>query len=87
MMEAKVLEFEPSTALFVSDEDPLLFYRRIGEFGQRYLNPEGELYFEINEALGTETLELMQQQGYTHLELRKDLYGKERMIKGVKKTL
>lgn len=83
-MEAKVLQFEPATALFVPDEDPLLFYRRICEFGQQQLTPQGKLFFEINEALGKEMLTLMQQQGYTHLELRKDFYGKERMIKGIK---
>lgn len=83
-MEAKVLQFEPATALFVSDEDPLLFYRRICEFGRQYLNPQGEIFFEINEALGRESMELMRRQGYTRLELRKDFYGKERMIKGTK---
>lgn len=80
-MEDRVLRFEPSQALFVPDEDPLVFYRRIGEFGQRQLNPGGKLFFEINEALGPQMLELMEQCGYTNLELRKDFYGKDRMVK------
>lgn len=81
-MEAKVLQFEPSLALFVPDQDPLLFYRRICEFALEHLNPQGELFFEINEALGPQTLELMKQYGYTNLELRQDFYGKDRMVKG-----
>jgi len=83
-MEAKVLDHEPPQALFVSDQDPLIFYRRIGEFGQKYLNSQGKIFFEINEALGVETLALLEQQGYKNLELRKDFYGKDRMIKGEK---
>ena len=80
-MEAKVLRFEPPQALFVPDREPLLFYRKICEFGQKYLNQQGLLFFEINEALGPQTLELAEQYGYTETELRKDFYGKDRMIK------
>lgn len=80
-MEAKVLEYEPHQALFVTDEDPLIFYRRIAEFGQHYLRQEGFLFFEINEALGKETIELLKQYRYREIEIRRDFYGKERMIK------
>ena len=80
-MEERVLRFEPSGALFVPDEDPLLFYRRICEFGREHLNRRGLLFFEINEALGAETLQLMERYGYANLELRQDFCGKDRMVK------
>jgi len=83
-MESKVLDFEPSTALFVPDKDPLIFYRKICEFGQEYLKKQGYLFFEINEALGVETCQLVEQYGYHNIELRKDFFGKERMIKAQK---
>lgn len=84
LMEPNVLEHEPEQALFVADSDPLLFYRRIAEFGQLYLNRGGELYFEINEAFGNETVALLKQKGYSNVELRKDFYGKDRFVKALK---
>jgi len=82
-MEKTVLDFEPHTALFVSDSDPLLFYRAIAEFGHRALNQGGKLYFEIN-PLKAETLkEMLQDEGYRDIELRKDIFGKQRMIKAI----
>lgn len=84
MMEPHVLEHEPSLALFVPDNDPLLFYRQIAEFGLLYLKKEGYLFLEINEALGTETVHLLQITGYQDIELRKDFFGKDRMIKARK---
>ncbi len=83
-MESKVLDFEPSTALFVPNHDPLIFYRTICELGQKHLKNEGYLFFEINEALGIETCQLIEQYGYRNIELRKDFFGKERMIKAKK---
>lgn len=83
-MEAKVLDYEPHEALFVPDQDPLLFYRAIANFGLRYLKPGGLLFFEINEALGSETATLLETLGYEAVEVRKDLYGKERMTKASK---
>lgn len=80
-MEAKVLDYEPHSALFVPDDDPLRFYRRIAAFGQHYLNAGGLVFFEINEALGAETARLLATTGYEDVEIRKDLYGKERMAK------
>ena len=83
-MEAKVLDHEPHQALFVPDEDPLLFYRAIAEFGLTHLHPQGLLFFEINEAFGQETIALLSRYGYRNIELRKDFYGKERMVKSEK---
>jgi len=83
-MEAKVLDHEPHQALFVPDEDPLLFYRAIAEFGLTHLHPQGLLFFEINEAFGQETIALLTRYGYRNIELRKDFYGKERMVKSEK---
>lgn len=79
-MSKHVLEFEPHKALFVPDEDALLFYRKIADFALQHLQPNGVVYAEINQQLGKETIELFQQKGFT-VELRKDMSGNERMIK------
>lgn len=79
-MARHVLDFEPSLALFVPDEDALLFYRKIAQFGKTHLREGGAVFVEINEALGKETVYLFEQLGYTVM-LRKDLQGKDRMIK------
>lgn len=80
-MHQNVLQHEPPLALFVPDEEPLLFYRAIADFGLQHLHNNGLLFFEINEALGKEVIELLQQKGYENVELRKDLQGKDRMVK------
>ena len=80
-MEANVLENEPHLALFVPDDDPLLFYRAIARFGQRHLVEGGHLYFEINALCGTETVAMLRQENYTEVELIQDLYGKDRIVK------
>lgn len=80
-MEANVLDWEPHTALFVPDADPLLFYRRIAELGVSMLNEGGALYFEINRAYGEETVRMLEGLGYKQIELRKDDWGNDRMIK------
>ncbi len=85
-MHRNVLDYEPARALFVKDDDPLLFYRTIAAFGQLHLQPGGLLFFEINEAFGKETVDLLDKQGYQDIELKKDFYGKERMIKATKAT-
>lgn len=82
-MQEQVVAYEPSIALFVPDEDALLFYRQIGLLAKEKLNPGGALYFEINEAFGKETAELLREQGYINVEVRKDLFGKDRMVKAV----
>jgi release factor glutamine methyltransferase len=80
-MRGNVLQHEPHLALFVPDEDALLFYKTIAEFGSQHLNKDGQLFFEINEALGEEVKELLLQKGYSNVEVRKDMQGKERMVK------
>lgn len=81
-MEAHVTEWEPHTALFVPDDDALCFYRAIAEIGQtEALRPGGYIYVEINQALGKETVALFKSYGYHNVELRKDIYGNDRMIK------
>ena len=80
-MEANVLENEPHMALFVPDDDPLLFYRAIARFGQRHLVEGGHLYFEINALCGKETVAMLRQENYTEVELIQDLYGKDRIVK------
>jgi release factor glutamine methyltransferase len=80
-MEANVLEHEPGLALFVSDTDPLIFYRAIAQFASKQLNESGYLFFEINENLGDEMVELVKQLGFKSIELRRDLNGKNRMLR------
>ena len=80
-MDANVLDWEPETALFVPDADPLLFYRKIAELGVSMLCKGGALYFEINRAYGEETLRMLEGLDYRQLELRKDDFGNDRMIK------
>ena len=79
-MSKHVMEFEPHKALFVPDEDALLFYRKIADFALQHLQPNGAVYVEINQQLGKETVELFQQKGFS-VELRNDISGNERMIK------
>ena len=83
-MHANVLDWEPHTALFVPDSDPLLFYRTIAKKGLTLLTPGGRLYFEINRAHGKETMEMLAALGYTDIELRKDFAENDRMIRAVK---
>lgn len=79
-MMPNVLDHEPHMALFVENEDALLFYREIGNAGLNYLKPGGKLFFEIHEALGTETFKMLKELGYKQIQLRKDLQGKDRMV-------
>ena len=81
LMEQNVVGFEPHLALFVPDNDPLLFYRTIARFAAAHLQPHGMLYFEINERMGERTSELLREQGFSEILTRKDLQGKERMIR------
>lgn len=83
-MAVNVLEHEPHTALFVPDADPLLFYRAITRLAVRTLNKGGRLYFEINPIYADDTCRMMRAEGMTAVELRSDMYGKQRMAKGVK---
>lgn len=83
-MAVNVLEHEPHTALFVPDTDPLLFYRAITRLAVQTLNKGGRLYFEINPIYADDTCRMMRAEGMTAVELRSDMYGKQRMAKGVK---
>ncbi|WP_320020047.1 peptide chain release factor N(5)-glutamine methyltransferase [Labilibaculum manganireducens] len=83
-MEKNVLDYEPHTALFVTDHDPLLFYRTIAELALLHLKKGGKLYFEINESLGNEMVILLKQKGFNSIRLRSDINGKTRMISAIK---
>lgn len=79
-IKPNVLEYEPHLALFVEDNDALLFYRKIAELAKKSLTENGKLYFEINQYLGKETVELLEDLGFKNIELKKDIYGNDRMI-------
>ena len=81
-IKKNVLAFEPHLALFVEDNDALLFYRKIAQLALKNLTPNGLLFFEINQYLGKETVELFENLGFKNIELKKDIYGNDRMIKG-----
>lgn len=83
-MEANVLEWEPELALFVPDDDPLLFYRRIADLGRELLFPDGKIYFEINQAYGDEVEELLHDMHYKNIEVIRDFFGNSRMVKAKK---
>jgi release factor glutamine methyltransferase len=80
-MHPNVLEYEPATALFVTNEDPLLFYRKIAALAMSYLSPGGQLYFEINEYLSKELIILLKAAGFLNIEIKKDIFGKDRMLR------
>ena len=82
-MHSNVLNYEPHRALFVSDDDPLLFYEAIADLGREILLPEGAIYCEINEKFQEETLRIFYDRSYKTAEMRKDINGKPRMIKAV----
>ena len=79
-MERNVLDWEPFSALFVPNNDPLLFYRRIGELGRMMLVDGGRLYFEINRAYGEATAMMLCGQGYTGIRILKDISGNDRYV-------
>jgi len=81
LMQLNVIDHEPDIALFVNDDDPLLFYRKISELSKRYLKHNGTLYLEINEYLGVEMEKMLNEAGFKHVELKKDMFGKNRMLK------
>jgi release factor glutamine methyltransferase len=81
-MQNNVLLYEPESALYVSDEDPLCYYRAIADFSRRHLFSAGKLYLEINERYGKEAQKLLLKTGYSHVLLRKDMQGKDRMVGG-----
>ncbi len=83
LMQPNVLEHEPHLALFVEDEAPLCFYDAIGRLAQQALEPKGQLFFEINEYLGRETIALLETKAFQTVTLKQDNFGKDRMVKAV----
>ena len=81
LMQLNVIDHEPDIAVFVEDDNPLLFYRRISELSRQYLKHNGTLYLEINEYLGVEMEKMLNEAGFKHVDLKKDMFGKNRMIK------
>lgn len=79
-----VLQNEPHLALFVEDENPLIFYTKIADLARIYLKENGWLFFEINQYLGQETVSLLKEKGFQNIELKKDIFGNDRMIKALK---
>ncbi len=80
-MHTNVTDFEPHTALFVPEDDPLIFYKAIADFAAEHLEKDGLLFFEINESYGEQTVEILTHKLFKKIELRKDMSGKFRMIK------
>jgi release factor glutamine methyltransferase len=81
-MHRNVLEFDPELALFVADETPLLFYDTIVDFAVQYLKPNGQLYFEIHQDFGQQTVALLESKGFRNVAIVKDLYGNDRIVFG-----
>lgn len=84
LMQPNVLKNEPKSALFVSDDDPLVFYDAIAQTALTTLKQNGKVYCEINEALGPETAKIFKDKGFTDVEIRKDINGKDRMLRAKK---
>ena len=82
-INANVLEYEPHLALFVEDDDALIFYKKIANLAKKNLKINGQLYFEINQYLGKETVELLEKLGFKNIQLFKDIYGNDRMISAI----
>ncbi|MFI3295830.1 MAG: peptide chain release factor N(5)-glutamine methyltransferase [Rikenellaceae bacterium] len=84
-MRENVLDFEPHRALFVTDQDPLIFYREITKLAAQALKPKGMLFFEINEAYAPQTCELLENHGFDEIKIKEDIHEKERMVCGRKR--
>lgn len=80
-MAANVLDYEPHQALFVSNNDPLIFYRSIAVFAKQHLKHSGQLFFEINRSFGKKTVDMLADTGFTQVELKQDISGNDRMIR------
>ena len=79
-IKKNVLDYEPHLALFVDDNDALVFYRKIAALAKSGLKENGQLYFEINQYLGKEMTDLLEKMDFKNIELRKDIYDNDRMI-------
>ncbi len=85
-MSPNVLDFEPSTALFVPDDDPLVFYKAIADFGITHLNPNGSIFVESNEVFGKQVADLFNSKGFTTV-IKPDMQGKDRLIRAMRKPV
>jgi release factor glutamine methyltransferase len=83
LMSRNVLDYEPDTALFVTDADPLVYYTAITKLASAILTPGGKIYFEINETMGKQIVLLLESAGYSNVRVIKDINGKDRIIKGI----
>ena len=81
-IKENVLKYEPHLALFVADDDALLFYRKIAHLAKEHLSENGKLYFEVNQYLGLETVQLLKDMGFKDVILKQDIYGNDRMVRG-----
>ena len=82
-MQKQIIDFEPNIALFVEDEEPLIFYEKIAKFAQQHLQKNGFLFFEINRQFGREIISLLKNLNFSEIELKKDSFGNDRMIKAI----
>jgi release factor glutamine methyltransferase len=82
-MHRNVIDYEPHTALFVPNHNPLLFYNAIAQFAAGHLMANGYLFLEINESYGAETVAMLTETGFDNVELKQDMAGKDRMIRAV----
>lgn len=80
-MERNVLDYEPDVALFVEDNDPLIFYKAVAEFSRLHLTPDGACYVEINERFGQDTRRVFEERGFRQIQVYKDIHGKDRSIR------
>ena len=85
-MDKNVTDFEPHLALFVHDNDPLIFYRKIAEFGITHLSPGGKIFFETHQNLAHECKLLLEAHGFINVEVRKDISGNDRIVRASKKN-
>jgi release factor glutamine methyltransferase len=82
-MQVNVFDYEPHQALFVDDENPLIFYNTIIDFAKNHLNSNGKLYFEINEKFGNEVADRLKNHGFSGVNISKDFRGKDRFAFGI----
>ena len=83
-MKNNILNNEPHLALFVDNKNPLLLYNKIAELAKKFLTKNGQLPFEINQYLGKETIKLLAEKGFENIQLKKDIFGNDRIITAFK---
>ena len=83
LISSNVIDFEPVEALFVPNDNPLIFYTALCEMGEKILKPGGKIYFEIHENMGNRILSLLREKKFREVRLKKDINGKDRMVRGI----